>query len=562
MAKYELEQLRLPKLSGGGLRTFSGLLGHGFVRRLMMPRLLQDGGFPKLHEAAVEDAPTMAPIAFVPEGGRENGPLGLAQLDVGELPRQDGLPFHTIRDYVEAYRDGKSDPVAVAEKLIAALDADAEEAVPLRALIAYDKADIVRQAEASRQRLVDGTARSVLEGVPIAIKDEIDQVPYPTTVGTAFWGTKPATSDSTVVARLRAAGALLFGKANMHEIGINPTGSNVHYGMTRNPYQLDRDTGGSSSGSAAAVASGLCPVAIGADGGGSIRIPAGLCGVVGLKPTYGRVSEHGAAPLCWSVAHLGPIAATAEDAALVYAVIAGADPADPNTLHQPPPASLDAGPQGESLDGLRIGVYRPWYEHASADIVAACDALLEQFTAQGATIVPIEIPMLDEMRIAHAATILSEMAASMRSHDDHFWQMAPEVQINLWLGRSLSSFDYIKSQRMRTKALQIFAELFEQVDVIATPGTAITAPPIPAKGAGGWSDLSSVTEVMRYVFPGNLTGLPAITFPVGYDGAGLPMSMQLMAAHWREALLLQMAQAAEAHVTRQAPLRCASLLSG
>lgn len=161
-------------------------------------------------------------------------------------------------------------------------------------------------------------------------------VPYPTPAGTCFLGNGPAQTDSTVVARLRSAGAILIGQTNMHEIGILPDSVNPHHGAVRNPYNSQHEAGGSSSGSAAAVAVGLCPAGIGADGGGSIRVPAAFCGVVGLMPTFGRVSEFGAVPLCPSVGHLGPIAATAEDAPLVYAVIAGRDMADPNTHAQPP----------------------------------------------------------------------------------------------------------------------------------------------------------------------------------------------------------------------------------
>src|SRR5690606_12781061 len=255
---------------------------------------------------------------------------------------------------------------------------------PLRAFRATMRDDIMSQAAASATRLRAGTPRSLLEGVPVAVKDEVDQVPYGTTVGTSFMGKTPATEDATIVARLRAAGALLIGKANMHEIGINPDGFNGHYGIIRNPYSLDCHAGGSSNGSAAAVAAGFCPVAIGADGGGSIRIPAALTGLVGLKATFGRISEHGAAPLTWTMGHLGPIAATVSDAALVYACIAGPDPRDPNSLHQPA-VSLE-GWNSTDLRGLRLGIFRPWFEHAEAAIVEDCERVVEQLVGMGATL--------------------------------------------------------------------------------------------------------------------------------------------------------------------------------
>ncbi len=221
--------------------------------------------------------------------------------------------------------------------MLTAIEASDATKPPLRTFIASNPDDVLRQAEAATHRIRNGQALSLLDGVPVAVKDEVDMVPCPTTVGTAFLGPRPAKQDSTVVARMRATGAVLLGKTNMHEIGIGVTGLNLHHGTPRNPYNPDHYTGGSSSGSAAAVAAGLCPVAISADGGGSIRIPSSFCGLVGLKPTFGRISEFGAAPLCWSLAHLGAIAATATDAALAYGVLAGPDPQDANSLHQPSP---------------------------------------------------------------------------------------------------------------------------------------------------------------------------------------------------------------------------------
>jgi Asp-tRNA(Asn)/Glu-tRNA(Gln) amidotransferase A subunit family amidase len=188
-----------------------------------------------------------------------------------------------------------------------------------------------------------------LDGVPVPVKDEVEMLPFGTTVGTRFLGKTPAKQDSTVVARMRATGALMVGKCNMHEIGIGVTGLNPHHGTVRNPYNINHHTGGSSSGPAAAVAAGFGPVAIGADGGGSIRLPSGFCGVVGLKTTYSRVSEFGAAPLCWSVAHLGPIAGTARVVAMGFAILAGADHNDPHT-HNQPEISMDGFSQLDLSD--------------------------------------------------------------------------------------------------------------------------------------------------------------------------------------------------------------------
>jgi Asp-tRNA(Asn)/Glu-tRNA(Gln) amidotransferase A subunit family amidase len=387
--------------------------------------------------------------------------------------------------------------------------------------------------------------------VPVAVKDEIDQAPYPTYVGTTFLAKNPA-QDCTPVARLRAAGALLIGKANMNELGLDPCGFNAHYGTTRNPYNPAHDPGGSSSGPGAATATGLCPIAVGCDGGGSIRIPASLCGIVGLKPTFGRISEAGAPPLCPSVDVIGPLGASVEDVTLAYGLMAGPDPRDPRSQYQPP-VSL-AGWNHSDLHGLTLGVYLAWFRHAAAGVVAACEAMLAQLEQAGAQVREIEVPGLDAMRVAHVVTILSEQAANMSDHREQIGQLGAPTRVTLALTHAFTAVDYVQAQRIRTRAIAAFERVFESVDAILTPSTAITAPPIPPGGeSGGWSDLSVTTEKMRYAFPANLTGLPAISFPAGYDENGLPVGMQAMGRYWQEHLLLRIAFAAEQMVRRQAP---------
>jgi Asp-tRNA(Asn)/Glu-tRNA(Gln) amidotransferase A subunit family amidase len=424
---------------------------------------------------------------------------------------------------------------------------------PLRAFIAVNREDVLRQAKESTQRFKDGKPLSIFDGVPVAVKDEIDMTPYPTTVGTAFLGKTPAREDATVVTRLRSAGALLIGKTNMHEIGINVTGLNPHHGTTRNPYNPNHFTGGSSSGSATAVAAGFVPVAIGADGGGSIRIPAGFCGLVGLKATYGRVSEFGAFPLDWTVAHIGPIAGSVTDTALTYALIAGPDPKDEMSLHQPLPSIK--GWDDTNLKGLRIGIYREWFNHADKEVVAACESMVKQFEAMGCEVKEIVIPNLEANRIAHTVTIVSEMVQGMsQTYDAHHTEHGLDVRINLALGRQFSADDYVKAQRIRTRMIAHFNKAFNDVDVILTPTTAIAAPEIKKSALpDGESDLSVTVEIMRFATAANLTGLPAITFPVGYTQKGLPIGMQAMGRAWDEVTLLRLAYAAEKVVEHKAP---------
>jgi Asp-tRNA(Asn)/Glu-tRNA(Gln) amidotransferase A subunit family amidase len=543
-----MRSLKLPVLTGAGLKIFTSLVENKFTRLFLISSLMGNAGIPKLRQLRFDEAPTFYPLVEPPE----KLSIKLPSFAFGKKPKD--FPFLTADDYVKAYKEGTLTPLQAAEKVLAAIEASEKDAIPLRAFILFDCKEILKQAQASTKRYKEKKPLGPLDGVPAAIKDEIDMKPYATNVGTRFIGTKPAAEDSTVASRLRAAGAILMGKTNMHEIGISPNGCNANFGAIRNPYDTDCDTGGSSSGSAAAVAAGLVPIAIGADGGGSIRIPASLCGIVGLKPTFARVSEHGAAPLCWSVAHIGPLSTSVEDCALAYSVIAGPDPVEPGTMKQPK-VSID-GWNKSGLKGIKLGIFKEWFEHADPEVVKTCYQMVEQFKKMGAEIVKIDIPELDEMRIAHATTILSEMALCMSNYREHFKEHGTSVRLSLVLGQTFNAMDYLQSQRMRTRAMAHFARVFDKVDVIITPGTAVAAQPVPAGGYKiGWSDLATDTELMRFVFPLNLTGNPAIAFPVGYDSRGLPIGMQAIGRHWDEALLLRVAYNAESVVKRVLPKR-------
>jgi Asp-tRNA(Asn)/Glu-tRNA(Gln) amidotransferase A subunit family amidase len=549
---YDLESVRLPRLTGIPLRALAWAL-ESSLRGLVVPALLRKVGMLAFRKRQIDDPPTLHPVAASGAPASTQGRLKAEDWPGAAASPGGGFRFPSVHDFAAAYREGRTTPEEVARKVIAAIDASDSTDPPLRAFIAVQREDILRQAEAATQRIKAGDALSIFDGVPVAVKDEVDMVPYPTTAGTAFLGSAAATEDSTVVARFRSAGALLMGKTNMHEIGIGVTGLNLVHGTPRNPYAPDHYTGGSSSGSAAAVAAGLCPLSIGADGGGSIRIPSAFCGLVGLKPTYGRVSEFGALPLCWSVAHIGPIAATATDATLGYAVMAGPDPRDPISLRQPVPTLKEWN--NLNLRGLTLGVFWPWFRHAAPEIVAACESLLERFQQMGARVCAIEIPDLEAARVAHAITICTEMAQALEyAWDDHHREHNLDVRINLALARACTAGDYIKAQRARTRMISHFNRVLKAVDVILTPTTAVTAPRITAGASGGGeSDLSVLTEIMRFVTVANLTGLPAISFPAGYGAGNRPIGMQAIGRAYDEPNLLRLALAAEQVVERRPP---------
>ncbi len=546
---YDLKSVKLPRLAGKSLKVFVRLLDSG-LSPLLIPKLMKDAGITALREQKIDEPPTFYPYRSF-KGSPAKGEIKLPEF--AESAKPEGFKFASSADYVNAYREGKTTPVEVAERVIRAIEESNSADPPLRAIIACRKDDVVRQAKESEARYKEGKPLGPFDGVPVGVKDEVDMVPYPTTVGTRFIGSHPAKEDATVVARMRAAGAMLIGKANMHEIGIGVTGQNPHHGFARNPYNPDHYTGGSSSGPASAVGAGLCPVAIGADGGGSIRIPSSFCGAIGIKPTFARISEYGAAPLCWSVAHLGPIAANVKDAVLSYAVMAGPDGRDANSQKQPEP--VYEGITNTDLRDLKIGVYWPWFRHASPDVVSWCEAMLNHLAGLGADVVDVTIPGLEATRISHVITITSEMCTCMdRYWKEHKNDFSIEVKTSLLLARSFTARDYVQAQRVRTRTIENFGRALKKVNVIVTPATGITAPKIPLDALpDGDSDLTTLTEIMRFAVAANFTGLPAITFPAGYDSAGLPVGFQAMGRPWEEHVLFRLAYAGEHFVKRKKP---------
>ncbi|MBX5481722.1 MAG: amidase [Myxococcaceae bacterium] len=551
---YKRDPVTAPRLRGMPLRLFVETL-EGPLGRSVLRKILNDSGFGRFQKTSADGAPPVQLKLPHPPNAPASEPdrLKLAEQVAGEGPWP---TQETVAAFARAYRKGELTPVDVARRVQEGM----AKLKDLNLFVASDPEDVRRQAEASARRFAEGRPLSVFDGVPVAVKDELDQVPYPTTVGTSFVGKAPATQDATLVARLRAAGAVLIGKANMHEIGINPIGINPHYGATRNPWNPSRITGGSSSGSAAAVASGLCPVSIGADGGGSIRIPAALCGVVGLKATWGRISEHGVYPLCWHVGHVGPIGRTVRDVAAAYAVIAGADPLDPGSQAQPF-VELDAMARAD-LSGIRLGIHRPYFEDADPDVVRACDEAVRALVAKGATVVDVPAPDLNTILWQHAVIILTEMVTCMMpAIDEDIRRFGLDVRTNLAIGRYFSSSDYVHALQHRHKLTRELLATMQNVDAIVTPTTATTAPEMPEQALPeGESNLVMTDGLMRFIRPANITGFPGIAVPAGYDRQGLPVSLHFMGRPWEEGLLLRLAAAVEEAVPPRTPARQVRLL--
>lgn len=395
------------------------------------------------------------------------------------------------------------------------------------------------QATQADEELARGVDRGPLHGLPVALKDLIDLAGTPTTAGSAILATTLAERDATVVERLRAAGAIIIGKTRLPEFAYSGASNNPHYGPVRNPRAPDRDSGGSSSGSAAAVAAGMVVMAIGSDTGGSIRIPAAYCGLVGLKPTYGRVSLFGVFPLAWSLDHLGPITRTVTDAAVSLAAIAGVDARDPRTRDHPLP-DLQAAAAADRIEG-RIGIVRSFgSEEALAEpaVIHATNAAVQTLADAGAELEWIDLPELGQLRILSATISQLEAAAVHAPTVRERWSRYGDFfRLRLIGCFAYPSWAYLAAQRLARRARASLQHILDvrRLHLLALPTAPSVAPPL-----GQWSPRAS-----WLTSPFNLLGWPVISVPAGQDDSGLPIGLQLVARPWREDLVITAARIVE-----------------
>ncbi|XP_020588948.1 fatty acid amide hydrolase-like [Phalaenopsis equestris] len=466
-----------------------------------------------------------------------------------ETTLETGFKRWTIQDFSRAYSSGETTPIKVAKRFLAALEESSAPQLQMSFFIAYDAHEILRQATDSSLRYEKGTPISVLDGVLVAVKDEIDCMPYPTTGGTKWLHkARPCTEDAACVKKLRSCGAIFVGKTNMHELGVGLSGINPHYGPTRNPYNINRISGGSSSGSAATVCAGLCPIALGVDGGGSVRIPAALCGIVGFKPTRGRLPNSGFIPVNWTLGIPGIFAGTVQDVLIVYAAIA-----NDIVMFQPksllPEFNLPQLKSSHLLANIKFAKYRKWFNDSSADIRSCCDDALQLLSKHhGWKVVDVTIPELEEMRLAHYVTIGSECATSLATHLENIHgELGWDARVALKAYGSFSSREYLNAQRIRNRQMQFHKEIFKSADVIATPTTGVTARPLQRDAfSTGELDYKNGDALTRFSIAGNFLGLPAITILAGYDTSGMPIGLQFIGKPWSEATLLHLANAVQA----------------
>ncbi|KAJ8764730.1 hypothetical protein K2173_009115 [Erythroxylum novogranatense] len=570
--KYVPEIIQAPRLTGWMIKLFVRMLEAPVVGPLIISKLKKQNKMDELlRNTEIPEAPMFKP-EFPPQEA-EPGVFVLDEQGTTEervksalkcLPDYDpsscwsGGPassfrYWRIRDYAHAYRSKLLTPSMVAEHIISVIKEFGKKDPPMPLLVSFDEEGVRKQAAASTGRFEEGSPISILDGIFIAIKDDIDCYPH-RTKGATTWmhEVREVEKDAVSVSRLRSCGVIFVGKANMHEIGMGTTGNNSNYGTTRNPHDLDRYTGGSSSGPAAIVASGLCSAALATDGGGSIRIPSSLCGIVGLKTTYGRTDVGGSLSDSGTVEIIGPLASSVEDVMLVYSAILGCSPEDRISLNPPPPClpNLSSYENIDALGTVRLGKYSAWFNDViSTDISDTCEDILNLLMkTHGCEMVEIVIPELHEMSTAHLVSIGCETQCGLSSflEDGKGAKFTYDVRSNLAVFQSFSGGDYVAAQCIRRRIMHYHMEIFKKADVIVTPTTGMTAPKIPPSALKyGETDMQVTGYLMRFIVAPNLLGLPAISVPVGYDKKGLPIGLQIIGRPWAEATILRLATAIE-----------------
>jgi aspartyl-tRNA(Asn)/glutamyl-tRNA(Gln) amidotransferase subunit A len=439
----------------------------------------------------------------------------------------------TIAGVAPLLRSRRLSPVELTEEALRRIEQRDPSLNAFQLVLDEQARAAARRAEAE---IAAGKYRGPLHGVPVAIKDLLAMKGTVTTAGSKVHAERVTNYDSAAVERLTAAGAIIVGKTRLSEFAYWPGSTNPHYGFTHNPWNLEHDTGGSSSGSAAAVADGVIFGALGSDTGCSIRIPAAFCGIVGLKPTFGRASLYGCDPLSWSLDHLGPLTRSVEDAALLLAALAGYDERDPRTRRNSDfalPSNLHSG-----VAGLRIGVLREdgsGKPFATDETLASWNAANAALESQGATLVEIDLPEMEPMRTISGSLLAMEAATihapMLAAHYDLYGPFAR--------GRLVRAFmygprDFTRAQQARQTIRRRWDTIFERIDLLSLPAHHDAAPKLGYPAS---------TALMNSF---NALGWPAVTVPCGVNQTGLPLSIQLVGRPWDEVTLLRAAQAVEA----------------
>ncbi len=449
----------------------------------------------------------------------------------------------TIAELGPQIQAGKISPVELTSETLGRIR---KHNPALNAYITVTEQQALEQARQAEREIRTGHYRGPLHGIPYAAKDLFYTKGVVTTVGSKIFRDFVPDYDAAVIERLRDAGAILVGKTGMHEWAYGVTNNNPHFGAVHNPWGLDRIPGGSSGGSAVALAADLCAFSLGSDTGGSVRIPASFCGIVGLKPTFGRISRYGVFPLGHTLDHVGHFAWSVADVATIFEVLAGPDPRDDSSANEAPPRiQLPADPK---LKGVRVGVPRNFFfDRLQPEVDQAVRGAIQTLRGLGAEIQEIEIPGVEEFILLGRIILLAEATALHRSRlKTRRADFGPDVLALLDQGQFVLATDYLDAQRRRRQWIETLNRLFDQVQVIVTPATPVAAPKIgqtTMEIAGRQEDVRLSST--RFVRTLNLAGVPALSVPCGFDGQGLPIGLQIFGRSFDEANVLLVGHAYE-----------------
>lgn len=450
--------------------------------------------------------------------------------------------FHSLTDAADAIRGGHISSVELTRSCLDRITAAQDH---LNCFVHVHADEALAAARAADEELAAGRVRGPLHGVPLAHKDCYYREGRLSTCGSSIRGQHIANTTATVLSRLDAAGALDLGGLHMSEWAFGPTGHNEHFGPCRNPWNTDHITGGSSSGSGSSVASRLVFAALGSDVGGSIRLPAAACGVVGLKPTLTRVSRYGAMAMCYSLEHVGPLTPTVRDCARILSVIAGHDPKDAFSSREPVhdyETMLDAG-----IEGMRIGIpMNGFYDNVTDEVRALLDASVSVYRDLGAEIVEVNVPDLDllarlgklVMSVEGAAVHGSQIRTRGREYSD-------QVRQRIEPGFHIPASRYLEALHLRRHFLdEIMGDAFAKADALHAPVLSMPVPTIAETDVKGAADMPEVIgSIIRCTLPVSYLGLPALSVPAGFTANGLPSAFQLIGRPFSEARLLALGHA-------------------
>jgi aspartyl-tRNA(Asn)/glutamyl-tRNA(Gln) amidotransferase subunit A len=447
------------------------------------------------------------------------------------------LPGLTLQEASELVRRKSVSPVELTNECLKRIEQFNPALNAFITVIGEEAIARARELEAEQQR---GHWRGPLHGVPLALKDLFDTAGVRTTAASAIFADRVPQEDAEVVRRLKAAGAIILGKLNMHEFAYGATSVPSHYGPVHNPWKLDRIAGGSSGGSAAAVAAGLCYGALGSDTGGSIRQPSAYCGIAGLKPTYGRVSTRGVIPLSWSLDHVGPMCRTVADTALLLQPIAGYDPQDVTTVDAPVPDYTQA--LRAKVSALRLGLPRAiFYEKLDPEIEAAVTKATEILRKLTASAAEVELPRYETLPVVPAEAYAYHTPYLAKSPELY----QPSTRARIEGGARITAEAYILGRRELDRIRRAVRAVFERVDLLITPTTPLSPATIADSAEAGVPPPGGTAISLRNTSPFDVYGLPTISVPCGFTTSGMPIGLQISGAAFAESTVLALAHAYE-----------------